>query len=327
MDRLNCLRAAWLRLLKNDVERLEKDTQVMQTKWEDMQAKWKKLVVQHKLHGTIAIWGYTLPILSEADDTALDASQLNVFEKLLATFLKKREGGIRKKIEILRSITRGTIVQVQEAQGKEVYLKNIGDTLDREARNARARHDELHTMLKKALSEKEAVQTRYDRLAETLQTLQAQNDTLQAQQREYSALKTEHTCLQTTHDALQAKYDALTTVHTALQTTHTALQTTHDALTTEHTALQTTHDALHTTHDNLQSTYDALLLQIQNDTQARYAKKLKQLESKLEYAHNKFQTTIDKYGSSTSSQYKECHRRIVADIENRIRKHKAKGPT
>lgn len=202
-------------------------------------------------------------------------------------------------------VIKDTLRLLTEMSEKQQNQQNVQDTLlkDAETRHL-AYHEEIHTQFGTLAGNVQGVSRRLDEVLLSLreETTKAQRERAQQERqraiRETEAAQERNALLIQKLQDLQEKYDALTTEHTVLQEKY----------------------------DNLQSTYDAMLLQIQNDTQARYAKKLKQLESKLEYAHNKFQTTIDKYGSLTTSWYKECHRRNVADIENRIRKLKAKAP-
>ena len=121
-DRHICLRVALLMFLQN--------------KHRCIQAEWNKKVVQYKLHGSIAIWGYILPILPEVENETTDGSQLNVFASLLVEFIKGQDR-IQEKIAILKKITHGTFVRVEETEG-EACLKNIAKTLGREAQNAKS---------------------------------------------------------------------------------------------------------------------------------------------------------------------------------------------
>ena len=254
---------------------------------------------QMKFDGMATFWMFVRSRLPEFKAGTFDIEQLKSFEQLLDEFLKSRMP-LKDKFRII-SLRQVSSVQVEGGHRQNGCLDNIGEQLERlvndEAKKALTRHIVLLKEARKVASE---AKKRHDVLLN-------------------KALQDVHAAQKESDSTRQALQSANHRIQELVEALH-ALQAKYDALTTEHTAL-------HTTHDNLQSTYDALLLQIQHDTQARYAKKLTQLESELEYAHNKFQMTMNKYGPSTSNRYKEWHRQIVADIEDRIRKHKAKGPT
>ena len=205
-------------------------------------------------------------------------------------------------------VIKDTLRLLTEMSEKQQKQQNVQDTLlkDAETRHL-AYHEEFHTQFGTLAGNVQGVSRRLDEVLLSLreETTKAQSERDAAQQerqraiRETEAAQERNALLSQKLLDLQAKYDALTTGHTVLQAKY----------------------------DNLQSTYDALLLQIQQEKQALHAKKLKQLESELNYTHNKFQMTIQNLGTSARRQYREWHRQIVTDLENRIRKHKAKAPS
>lgn len=272
-----------------------------------------------KFDGMATFWMFVRSRLPEFKAGTFNIDQLKRFEQLLDEFLKSRMP-LKDKFRIL-SLRQVSSVQVEEGHRQNGCLDNIGEQLERLVNDNRAAQKERYAAKcerQRASDEAKKAHTRHNVLLK-----EARRVASEAKKRHdvllNKALQDVHAAQKESDSTRQALQSANHRIQELVDALH-ALQAKYDALTTEHTAL-------HTTHDNLQSAYDALLLQIQHDTQARYAKKLKQLESELEYAHNKFQMTMNKYGSSTSSQYKEWHRQIVADIENRIRKHKAKAPS
>jgi DNA repair exonuclease SbcCD ATPase subunit len=273
---------------------------------------------QMKFDGMATFWMFVRSRLPEFKAGTFDIEQLKRFEQLLDEFLKSRMP-LKDKLRIL-SLRQVSSVQVEEGHRQNGCLDNIGEQLERLVNDNRAAQKERYAAKcerQRASDEAKKAHTRHNVLLK-----EARRVASEAKKRHdvllNKALQDVHAAQEESDSTRQALQSANHRIQELVDALH-ALQAKYDALTTEHTAL-------HTTHDNLQSAYDALLLQIQHDTQARYAKKLKQLESELEYAHNKFQMTMKKYGSSTSSRYKEWHRQIVADIEDRIRKHKATAP-
>ena len=263
---------------------------------------------QMKFDGMATFWMFVRTRLPEFKAGTFDIDQLKRFEQLLDEFLKSRMP-LKDKFRIL-SLRQVSSVQVEEGHRQNGCLDNIGEQLERLVNDNRAAQKERYAAKcerQRASDEAKKAHTRHNVLLK-----EARRVASEAKKRHDVLL---NKALQDVH-AAQEESDS---TRQALQSANHRIQELVDAL----HALQANNDSLKTANSEMHSKYDALWAQFQ----AQYAEEMERLEYELQDAQDQFQMTMNKYGSSTSSQYKERHRQIVADIEDRIRKHKAKAPS
>ena len=263
---------------------------------------------QMKFDGMATFWMFVRSRLPEFKAGTFDIDQLKRFEQLLDEFLKSRML-LKDKFRIL-SLRQVSSALVEEGHRQNGCLDNIGEQLERLINDNRAAQKERYAAeceRQRASDEAKKAHTRHNVLLKEARRVAAE-----AKKRHDVLL---NKALQDVH-AAQKERDS---TRQALQSANHRIQELVDSL----HVLQANNDSLKMENSEMHSKYDALWAQYQ----AQYAEEMERLEHELQDAQDQFQMTIDRYGSSTSSRYKEWHRQIVADIEDRIRKHKAKGPT
>ena len=266
-----------------------------------------------KFDGMATFWMFVRTRLPEFKAGTFDIDQLKRFEQLLDEFLKSRMP-LKDKFRIL-SLRQVSSVQVEEGHRQNGCLDNIGEQLERLVNDNRAAQKERYAAKcerQRASDEAKKAHTRHNVLLK-----EARRVASEAKKRHDVLL---NKALQDVH-AAQEESDS---TRQALQSANHRIQELVDAL----HALQTKYDVLQAMHKSLQDTYDNLVVQIQQEKRTYHAKKLKRLYAELEDQKAQLQITKDKLASRPvrGNPYLKIQRRILADIEDRIRKHKATAP-